>query len=377
MAGGSVEEESGGDALVLERRGSWLVAVVIVATVGVLGAFLLAGSGDDAAPSTTTESASASSTVTGSSIAEDDGPSLTRLAGADSLPQPIWLLAGRSRSQNTMLLHRVDGEGEDVVNAPAGREQLPGEAYRAIRADDAIVWSNGDDLFRIDDDLSLIPFTLDTATAVFPSTDERVWTVDRDNNIIDSPLGQDRQPQLLGELPGELVAPLSAELFLVRFEGGVGIWIPGTETSYLATGLLATTPELTVFNTVRTREGALVVATSSPFTVTETVPLDVDGVPLGDGALSPDREHVAFHLQRGTRVELVVAEVATGETELLGVFTDRTAPLWLDDGRLVAVGAPTGGRRLVWLVSPGTSEPNEPIIELDAGRAWTLAIPTR
>ncbi len=376
MPGGSVEEDTGGGALVLERRGSWLIVAVAVAILGLLGAFLL-GRGDDTASAPTTTGATATTGQTETTLTADDGPALTRLSGADSLPEPIWLLAGRSRSQDTMLLYRVDDTGEAVVNAVTGQGQLPGERYRAIRADDAIVWSNGDQLLRIDEDLDLIPFALSRATTVFPNSDDEVWTVDRENFIVDSPLRQDRQPRRIGEIPGDLVAPLSPELLILRVQGGVGIWTPGLAPSYVATNLLGTSTDLAVFSTVQQRMGTLLSATTSPFAVTATVPLDVEGIPLGDGALSPDGRQIAFHLQRGARIELVVADVTDGTTTLLGIFTDRAAPVWLDDGRLVVIGAPAEGRQLVWLVSPGTDEPSQPVVELDAGRAWTLAVPTQ
>ena len=375
MAGGSVDEDAGGGALVLERRGSWLiVAIAVIAVVGLLSAVLLAGSDDDDVPPTTTITPTATSDVADAATGQ---PALTRLPGADLLTEPIWLLAGRPNDRNTVTLARIDELGETTATAPGGSALVPGQVLRAIRADEAIVWSNGDELVRIDDELMLIPFILDRATAVHPLTDDEVWTVDSTNQIVVSPLRQDRPPEVLGPLPGELVAPLSEELFVLRFQGGVGLWIPGTEISYIGNGLLATTSELTVLSGRRDGRGALATAETSPFRVTATVPLDVEGIPLGDGALSPDGRQLAFHLQRGDRIELVVADLADGATTPLGIFTDRAAPVWLDDGRLVAIAAPTGERQLVWLVSPGTGEPSEPVIELDAGRAWTLAVPTR
>ncbi|MEM8905553.1 MAG: hypothetical protein AAGA17_06675 [Actinomycetota bacterium] len=364
-------------ALVLERRGSLRLVLLVLVVVGVGGvALVVARSGDDPASSPTTSTAPATITTALATTETSNRPSLSRLPAADDLTEPIWLLAGRSASENTMQLHRIDDTEDRRVNVATGQSQLPGERIRAIRADEAVVWSNGDNLFRVDDELRLIPFTLGPATAVFPVDDDRVWTVSDDNEIVDSPLQPDRPPDVLVPLAGELVAPLSSEVFLLWFQGGVGLWIPGAETSYLGEGLLATTPELSVFSSRRDGSGALVVAATSPFSVLATVPLDVDGIALGEGALSPDGERIAFHLQRGDRIELVVADVADGTTTSLGIFTDRAAPVWLADGRLVVIAAPTGDRQLVWLVSPDGDEPSVPILELDAGRAWSLAIPT-
>lgn len=359
----------------LERRRSWLVPAIVVALVVGLAAVLVArvAGGDDEAATPTT--APASTTSTSAELAPD-GPNLARLDAASALPEPIWLLAGRSRSENTMQLYRIDADGDRRVNVATGQGQLPGVRFRAIRADDAIVWSNGDNLFRIDEDLSLIPFTLGPAAAVFPSTDEQVWTLDAENVIFDTPLTPDRQPEELGQLPSELIAALSEALFLLRAQGGVGLWAGGLQPAYVGDSLLAVSSDQVFLSGRRDGEPAIVVAQAVPFAVTSTVPLDVDGVPLGDGALSPDGELVAFHLQRGGRIELAVADVADGTTTSLGVFTDRAAPVWLDDGRLVAIGAPTGDTQVVWLLSPGTGEPSVPILELDAGRAWTLAGPT-
>lgn len=374
LTGGDRDEQAHHVAEVEHRSSALTVGLLVAALVAIVAVVVLGRSGDDgpdvAADETTppTTAARSPTTTVAAAVELPEGESdlVVRLPGADDLPTPFWAIGGPTPERSTTSLVRLDGDEIRLVTAK-GRGEL-GAAVPVVRTDDRIVWSDGEHLMRIDAELELVPHVLRNAVDVHPLDEDRVWIRDGDEvRAVELSLG--RVDSESGRTFYRLLAPLADGGFVVSVDGAAGVWWPGGLAARVATSYVDRSADRVVF---ADRDG-LVLADVDPFVVVETLPIAFDGQPVGRGAISPDGTRVAVHLQRPGRTELVVVDLADGSVLPVGMFTDRREPMWVDDDRLLVLGAAEADRTIVWLVgADGTSRLNVPVAELLGARAWRL-----